>query len=140
MLQLTIGKLANAVGVPISTIRYYERQKLIQPAGRGRNRYRYYDETSVERLRLIRAAQRSGFTLADTAILLRLLRGKQRDCGQFTKMAERRLDGVKGALADLTRLRDILTGVLQTCRRDPRCRSSCTALESLEREAAAEGK
>lgn len=139
MRELTIGKLAKTVGVPTSTIRYYERQKLIHPVGRSRNRYRYYDETSVERLRLIRAAHRSGFTLADTAILLALLRGRKRDCGQFTELAERRLEGVKNALADLTCLRDILAGFLQTCRRDPRCRASCAALNSLEQEAASQG-
>jgi len=133
--RLTIGQLARTVDVPASTIRYYERLGLLHPVGRSRHRYRYYDESSVERLELIRAARRTGFTLADIAVILRLLRGKERDCGQFTELAEQRLAVVKQARADLTRLHDVLAGVLQTCREDQRCRSSCVALERLEQKA-----
>ena len=39
----TIGELATAVGVPTSTIRYYERSGLMKPAERTESNYRIYD-------------------------------------------------------------------------------------------------
>ncbi len=136
-MRLTIGQLASVAGVPTSTIRYYERQGVLRPVARGRHQYRYYDDTSVERLGLIRAAQRSGFTLDDIKVLLKMLRGKQRDCGQFTELADRRLAEVEQVLADVTRVRDALADALQTCVREPACQMSCLVLEEFEAEASA---
>lgn len=128
--QLTIGQLAQSVGVPTSTIRYYEREGLLRPAGRNRHRYRYYDESSVERLRMIRAAQQIGLRLADIADLLRLIRGGN-DCERFTGLAERRLDEIRETMADLKRLHDALADALRTCREDERCGPSCAVLDDL---------
>lgn len=131
--ELTIGRLARTVGVPTSTLRYYERQGILRPLGRNRHGYRYYDADAVERLRLIRAAQRSGFTLADIASLLKIRGTGARDCQQFTEVAESRLAEVRQALDDLTRLHDTLASALQTCTEDRRCGSSCVVLERFER-------
>lgn len=61
----TIGQLARAVGVPTSTVRYYERIGLLQPDGRTAGNYRLYGKEALECLRFIRAAQATGFTLED---------------------------------------------------------------------------
>src|SRR6266516_2132117 len=39
-----IGQLARAAGVPVSTLRYYERVGLLAPAGRAHNNYRFYTQ------------------------------------------------------------------------------------------------
>jgi DNA-binding transcriptional MerR regulator len=55
----TVGRLAIAAGVPTTTVRYYERRGLLQPALRlGSGSYRTYGEPELERLRFIRSAQR----------------------------------------------------------------------------------
>ena len=46
----TIGQFARAVGVPTSTIRYYERIGLLQPSGRSGGNYRFYTDDSLTRL------------------------------------------------------------------------------------------
>ena len=58
--QYTIGELAKAAEVPSSTVRYYERARLLEPQGRTGGNYRYYTQESVHRLRFIRAAQAGG--------------------------------------------------------------------------------
>ena len=58
--MFTIGELARAAGVPTSTVRYYEREGIVRPAGRSGSNYRLYSQQEIERLRFIRAAQGTG--------------------------------------------------------------------------------
>lgn len=75
--EYTIGELAEEVGVPTSTLRYYERSGLVSPDGRTSGNYRIYGAAAVERVRFIRAAQATGFTLEDIARLLDFKDGDQ---------------------------------------------------------------
>ena len=52
--MLTIGKLAAAAGVRSDTLRYYEREGLIEPAGKSPAGYRLYDKDSARRQRACR--------------------------------------------------------------------------------------
>lgn len=61
----TIGRLAGVAGVPVSTVRYYERAGLLRPEARTGGNYRFYGPASLARLRFIRAAQATGFGLKD---------------------------------------------------------------------------
>ena len=46
-----IGELGEITGVSVKTIRYYEEEGLISPVEVDRwTNYRYYDETSINRL------------------------------------------------------------------------------------------
>jgi MerR family Zn(II)-responsive transcriptional regulator of zntA len=94
--MLTIGKLAAAAGVRSDTLRYYEREGLIEPAGKSPAGYRLYDKESARRLRFIKQAQQCGFTLAEIRELL-VLRGRDATrCGDVRKRAiekKRQLEG-----------------------------------------------
>jgi MerR family mercuric resistance operon transcriptional regulator len=68
--EYTIGELAKAADVATSTLRYYERRGLVEPDNRSSGNYRLYDPETLERVRFIRAAQATGFTLDDVAMLL----------------------------------------------------------------------
>jgi DNA-binding transcriptional MerR regulator len=85
--MLTIGKLAGIAGVSSDTLRYYEREGLIEPAGKSPAGYRLYDKDSARRLGFIRHAQQCGFTLAEIRELL-VLRGRDATCcGDVRKRA-----------------------------------------------------
>jgi DNA-binding transcriptional MerR regulator len=58
-----IGELAEKVGVTHRTIHFYEREGLITPASREGVGYRYYDDTSVERLKKILQLKKIGLSL-----------------------------------------------------------------------------
>jgi len=49
--MLTIGKLAALADVRTDTLRYYERERLLTPAGKSDAGYRLYDGDSVRRIR-----------------------------------------------------------------------------------------
>jgi len=70
MPTFSIGQLAKRAGVAIDTVRYYERNQLLTPAGRLQSGYRRYGDTELKRLRFIRRAKALGFTLADIRELL----------------------------------------------------------------------
>lgn len=69
---LTIGRLAQTVGVNIQTIRYYERRRLLTPNKRRPSGYRLYDHEARRRLQFIKNAKALGFTLQEIGDLLDL--------------------------------------------------------------------
>src|SRR2546428_13599355 len=87
----TIGQLAQAAGVPTSTVRFYERARLLRPGSRTDANYRIYDPPALERLVFIRAAQAIGFTLEDITSLLNFRDGKTAPCKEVQEMIEARL-------------------------------------------------
>ena len=66
----TIGALAEAAGVSVETVRFYQRRELIPEPERVDGRYRRYGDDDLDRLRHIRRAKELGFTLAEIAELL----------------------------------------------------------------------
>jgi DNA-binding transcriptional MerR regulator len=72
---LSIGEVADRVGVRTSALRYYEEEGLLEPAARVAGR-RQYDETAVERLTVIQFCRRLGFTLGEIRELLTPPRGR----------------------------------------------------------------
>jgi MerR family Zn(II)-responsive transcriptional regulator of zntA len=64
---MRIGELAQRVGVSTDTIRFYEKQGLLDVSlyERQDNNYRVYSPAAVERLLLIKHAKRFGFTLSE---------------------------------------------------------------------------
>ena len=60
---VTIGRLAKASDVKVTTIRYYESIGLIDPPDRSEGGQRIYDQKAVERMRFIRHARDLGFPL-----------------------------------------------------------------------------
>jgi MerR family mercuric resistance operon transcriptional regulator len=113
---LTIGRLARAAGVPTSTIRYYERLGLLRPTQRSRTNYRACDEAALERLRFIRIAKQTGFTLDDVSALLDLRARRSEPCAEVQHMLERRLADVEQRLRELERVRAVLEESLAGCR------------------------
>ena len=68
--MLTIGQVAKLVNVRTSTLRFYEKEGLLEPDGRSDSGYRLYHPDAAQKVRLIQRAQRLGFSLADIRPLL----------------------------------------------------------------------
>src|SRR5690349_12236047 len=66
MRDLDIGEVAARVGVPASTLRYYEEKGLIRSVGR-RGLRRLYDPAVLEKLAMIALGQSAGFSLDEIA-------------------------------------------------------------------------
>ena len=66
----TIGRLAEAAGVHIETVRYYERRGLLEEPPRSESGYRQYSPSDVWRLQFIRRAKELGFTLTEISEMM----------------------------------------------------------------------
>lgn len=110
---LTIGELATAASVNIETIRFYEREGILPEPPRTASGYRRYSDVDRWRLAFIRRGKDLGFTLKDIAELLGA--GEERSVPEVLSLAEKRLALVERDLADLTRSRDQLRRLIETC-------------------------
>jgi len=125
----TIGALADAAGVSVETIRFYQRKRLIVEPERPLGSIRRYGEVDLARVRFIKAAQRLGFTLDEVAELLTLEDGTQ--CGKARKLAERKLQGVREKLVDLRRIESVLGQLVAHCE-SARGSVKCPLISSLQ--------
>lgn len=67
---LKIGVFAKLAGTNLRTLRYYEEVGLLSPSARSSGGFRYYRETDVNRIQLIRNLQDLGITLDEIRGLL----------------------------------------------------------------------
>jgi len=123
--HLTIGELAKAGGVPTSTVRYYERACLMRPSQRSASNYRLYSNEDLHRLRFVRAAQATGFTLDDIKQLLRPAR-----CDRVQGLIEARLSEVGARMRELRHVQKVLRGALDLCREHEET-GRCAVVETL---------
>ena len=91
MKGFTIGPLASAVGVPTSTLRFYERAGLLKPDARTGGNYREYGEKALDRLRFIRSAQATGFSLDDIREFLSLTHSDDPPCEEVLTLTKKLL-------------------------------------------------
>ncbi|MEJ2855073.1 MULTISPECIES: MerR family transcriptional regulator [unclassified Saccharothrix] len=113
MTALRSGQLADAAGVNPQTLRYYERIGLLTPAERTLGGHRLYAPEAVTALRVIKAAQRLGFSLDEIADLLDLgaHRHGRREPG-LPERAAAKLAEVEAKIDDLGVIRDTLRRAL----------------------------
>lgn len=112
---MNIGQLARQAGVPIDTVRYYERQRLIPEPARSASGYRQYAHDHVTRLNFIRRAKTLGFTLEEIGELMAISGHSSRDMKQMKVAATKKLEVVEERLAELARMRDALRGLIDAC-------------------------
>jgi MerR family transcriptional regulator, copper efflux regulator len=112
---MNIGQLARHAGVPIDTVRYYERQRLIPEPPRSVSGYRQYERDDVIRLHFIRRAKTLGFTLEEIGELMAISGHSDNDMKQMKAAASKKLEVVEERLAELTRMRGALLGLIEAC-------------------------
>lgn len=118
----TIGDVADAAGVGVETVRYYERRGLVPQPGRGTGAYRHYAKDHVDRIRFVKRAQALGFSLEEIQTLLELEDGTDRR--SIRRIASARLEQTRLRIADLRRIERTLAHLLHDCEshgKAPRC-------------------
>jgi MerR family mercuric resistance operon transcriptional regulator len=129
MQTFTISKLAQAVGVNVETIRFYQRRGLLAEPAKPLGGIRRYGEAEVARVLFVKAAQRIGFTLDEIAQLLQLDDGTR--CLEARAIAERKLADVRKRLQDLQRIEAALALLVDRCA-SRRGQVSCPLIEALQ--------
>ncbi len=128
-----IGALARLADVTPDTIRYYEKQGMMSCGERDISGYRQYSDSDLQRLRFIRYAKTTGFTLEAIKELLSLrIDPAQHTCHESKSIVESRLAEVECKLNELERMRDSLKRLSNACCGTSHSSASCSILEALE--------
>lgn len=125
----TIGALAEAAGVNVETIRFYQRKGLMPEPEKPYGSIRRYGAAELARVRFIKSAQRLGFSLEEVGELLKLEDGAR--CGEARQLAEQKLVDVRQKLSDLQRIESVLAGLVARCSA-VRGRVNCPLIASLQ--------
>lgn len=110
---LRLGQVAAAAGVNRETMRYYERRGLLEEPVRSPGGHRLYPQSAVTTLRVIKAAQRLGFTLDEVADLIEVGRHRHGRAPEgLQSQARVKLAAVDERIADLQTIRENLISAL----------------------------
>lgn len=109
MTGLRSGQVADAAGVNPQTLRYYERRGVLPEPDRTLGGHRVYPADTVAVLKVIKTAQRLGFTLEEITDLLEAAHGSPvRGRDGLHGRAVAKLAEVHAKIADLEIIRDTL--------------------------------
>jgi len=111
--NMTIGGFAEAAGVNVETIRFYQRKNLLIQPDKPYGGIRRYGQADVARVQFVKAAQLLGFSLNEIADLLRLEDGTH--CAEASQLAERKLRDVREKLAVLLHMETVLAQLVEDC-------------------------
>ena len=109
----TISKLADAAGVNVETIRYYQRRGILDEPPRVEGGFRAYGDAHLRCLQFLRRAQDLGFSLDDAAELHALSRSPDRP--RLREVARKRAAEIRERVAHLTTMADALDRLALTC-------------------------
>ena len=113
--MLTIGKLSEAAGVKVPTIRYYEQIGLLPAAERSAGNQRLYSRRSMDRLSFVRHARELGFPLDAIRDLLSLSDRPDQSCSAADAIARTQLAAVEARIARLVALKSELERMVVQC-------------------------
>ncbi|EKO3518818.1 Zn(2+)-responsive transcriptional regulator [Vibrio fluvialis] len=111
-----IGELAKRCGVSTDTLRFYEKNALISPAGRSDSGYRLYDEENQKQVSFILKAKELGLSLEEIKELLEIrLEATEHSCAEVKSITSAKLALIDEKIAELTRIRSALKKINDAC-------------------------
>ncbi|MDP3188618.1 Hg(II)-responsive transcriptional regulator [Limnobacter sp.] len=125
---LTIGGLAQAAGVNVETIRYYQRVGMLAQPAKPLQGARRYGAGDIKQIRFIKRAQALGFTLSEVAELLAL--GSASSCRETQVLAEIKLESIHARINDLVKMQNTLLQLVARCNATDQS-TSCPIIDAL---------
>jgi MerR family transcriptional regulator, copper efflux regulator len=113
--MFTIGQVAREAGIGVETIRFYEREGLLEQPERKASGYRQFDDEAVSRLRFIKQAQRLGFTLREIKELLALKLAPSTTRAEIRAQAVAKVDDIEKRIKELKRMKKALAPLIAAC-------------------------
>lgn len=129
---MKIGELAKEGGISVSTVRFYEAQGLMPKPLTRESGYREYEQSDLERLRLIIAAKRQRFPLKLIRTALDALDQEPEPCAEIASLVKERIKTIGREIHDLQRLQAHLEGQLRAWERGtlPKAECLCAILQT----------
>ncbi|HEY9094815.1 MAG TPA: Cd(II)/Pb(II)-responsive transcriptional regulator [Hydrogenophaga sp.] len=113
---MKIGALSSATGVPIDTIRHYEREGLLPRTARTEGNYRIYEPAHQQRLNFIRHCRSLDMTLDEIRVLLHFTDAPGENCAEVNTLLDQHIGHVADRIRELRALEKQLRELRETCR------------------------
>ncbi|MFB9137192.1 Zn(2+)-responsive transcriptional regulator [Vibrio sp. AK197] len=111
-----IGELAKRCGVSTDTLRFYEKNQLIKPAGRSESGYRLYNDNNQQQVAFILKAKALGLSLEDIRELLEIkLEATEHSCAEVKAITSSKLEIIDNKIAELREIRSALSKINSAC-------------------------
>lgn len=113
--SIRIGELATRLGLPVQTIRYYEREGLLPTPSRTAGNYRLYDQGTVERLTFVRNCRALDMSLEEVRAFLRARDTPEQGCGGINDLVDQHIASIDARIDELQRLKQTLATLRHRC-------------------------
>lgn len=128
-----IGELAKLADVTPDTIRFYEKQQMMDHEVRTEGGFRLYSDNDLKRLKFIRYARQLGFTLESIRELLSIrIDPEHHTCQESKGIVQARLKEVEAKIDELELMRVSLQRLNETCCGTAHSSVYCSIFEALE--------
>lgn len=107
----TIGQISNMFNIPISTLRYYDKEGLF-PDIQRRSGIRIFSDTEVEKLRMIECLKKTGMEIRD---IREFMLWCQQGAGTYEKRRDMLLRQKKAVEAEMERMSQVLDMIRYKC-------------------------
>ena len=126
---MRIGELAAQAGCDVQTVRFYEREGLLEEPAREESGYRRYAQRHLARLQFIRHCRSLDIPLPEIRDLLQFAAAPEQSCAQVNTLLDEHISRVQHRLAALRTLEGQLLALRGRCDGDPS--HSCAILDSF---------
>jgi len=131
--MLKISEAADKTGLSVHTLRFYEKNGLINASHRSEAGYRLYTKDDVRKAMFIRLARNTGFSLEEIATLLSIRLDKEsHSCQEVTDITSHKLEEVNEKIRELISMKTTLETLLASCCGGPEQATHCSIMEALD--------
>lgn len=113
---MKIGELAKLTGCSVQSIRFYEKEQLLNPPRRSDGNYRLYSNSHLEQLMFIKHCRNLDITLAEIKQLLDLKQSPETQCEEINHIVDDHIKQINLRMTELKKLKDSLTILRSKCR------------------------
>lgn len=112
---MLIGELAKVVGCEVETIRFYEKEGLLDKPSRTASGYRSYSPVQLEQLKFVVHCRSLDISVAEIKRLLALKANPDLACNEINLLIDGHLDQIHRQIDNLRQLEQQLTLLRQHC-------------------------
>lgn len=128
---MKIGQLSKVSGCSIQTIRYYEKEGLLNPPNRSEGNFRLYDGKALKDLEFVKHCRSLDISLTDIKTLLELKNKPEESCSSVNNLIANQLDLVNQRIKGLKALKSELQIMKKACSSDNTV-ERCGIMKTLE--------
>jgi MerR family mercuric resistance operon transcriptional regulator len=133
---MTIGQVAKLAGVGVETIRFYEREGLLNKPKRKLSGYRMFGPDVVNRIRFIKNVKELGFSLKEIRELLFLRVDSRGTAAEVKRRVDSKIDQIDRRISDLKKVRSALAQVSRSADKGSSSQGECPLLEVFAKKGA----